>query len=190
MQAQPPPGMPVPGQMPTREQIMAMQQQLARDAEKAGMTVPQFIEHLKKQAQEQQARMQAMQQQQGGHPQHQHQPGQPQPIVPGPPNPVAIALAKFLRSQDLKPRTCILNGDRKDMFKGILSICPNCYISLVRIITDPAVKSNVPSALCNRLHMRRRAKRTRRSPRSRTAPRSRTRSSSFPCPCWPCASPK
>lgn len=108
---------------------MAMQQQLARDAEKAGMTVPQFIEHLKKQAQEQQARMQAMQQQQqGGQPpqqhQHQHQQGppqagQPQPIVPGPPNPVAIALAKFLRSQDLKPRTCILNGDRKDMFKGI-----------------------------------------------------------------------
>ncbi|KAB5572747.1 translocation protein Sec62-domain-containing protein [Coniochaeta sp. 2T2.1] len=121
---QPPPGMPAPGQMPTREQIMAMQQQLARDAEKAGMTVPQFIEHLKKQAQEQQARMQAMQQQQGGQPAHQHQHGgpqqgggQPQPIVPGPPNPVAIALAKFLRSQDLKPRTCILNGDRKDMFK-------------------------------------------------------------------------
>ncbi|KAH8912153.1 translocation protein [Coniochaeta sp. PMI_546] len=123
MQAHPP-GMPAPGQMPTREQIMAMQQQLARDAEKAGMTVPQFIEHLKKQAQEQQARMQAMQQQQGGQPPHQHQHqhgppqgGQPQPIVPGPPNPVAIALAKFLRSQDLKPRTCILNGDRKDMFK-------------------------------------------------------------------------
>lgn len=116
--------MPAPGQMPTREQIMAMQQQLARDAEKAGMTVPAFIEQLKKQAQEQQAKMQAMQQQQGGHPPHQHQHqheqqgGQPQPIVPGPPNPVAIALAKFLRGQDLKPRTCILNGDRKDMFKG------------------------------------------------------------------------
>lgn len=118
--------MPAPGQMPTREQIMAMQQQLARDAEKAGMSVPQFIEHLKKQAQEQQARMQAMQQQQQqGQPPHQHQHqhgppqgGQPQPIVPGPPNPVAIALAKFLRGQDLKPRTCILNGDRKDMFKG------------------------------------------------------------------------
>jgi translocation protein SEC62 len=37
--------------------------------------------------------------------------------VPGPPNPVAIALAKFLRSQNLKPRTCILNGERKDMFR-------------------------------------------------------------------------
>ncbi|KAK1771649.1 translocation protein [Phialemonium atrogriseum] len=110
---------PQPGQMPTREQIMAMQQQLARDAEKAGMTVQQFVEHLKKQAQEQQARMQAAMQQQQQH-QHQHPQqaqGQPQPIVPGPPNPLALALAKFLRGQDLKPRTCILNGDRKDMFK-------------------------------------------------------------------------
>ena len=32
--------------------------------------------------------------------------------------PKAIALAKFLKGQDLKPRTCILNGERKDMFKG------------------------------------------------------------------------
>jgi translocation protein SEC62 len=106
--------------MPTREQIMAMQQQLARDAEKAGMSVPEFVEHLKKQAQEQQARMQAaMQQQQQQQGEHQHGAGQPQPIVPGPPNPVAIALAKFLRAQNLKPRTCILNGERKDMFKGM-----------------------------------------------------------------------
>ncbi|KAI1821944.1 translocation protein Sec62-domain-containing protein [Xylaria intraflava] len=44
-------------------------------------------------------------------------PGQPQPIRPGPPNPVAIALANFLRSQPLKPRTCIMNGERKDMFR-------------------------------------------------------------------------
>lgn len=111
----------MPGQTPTREQIMFMQQQLARDAEKAGMTVPQFVEHLKKQAQE--AAMQRRQQPGQHQHQHQHQhdhqhgQGQPQPIVPGPPNPVAIALAKFLRSQNLKPRTCILNGERKDMFK-------------------------------------------------------------------------
>ncbi|ROW01182.1 hypothetical protein VSDG_02674 [Cytospora chrysosperma] len=43
--------------------------------------------------------------------------GQPQPITPGPPNPVAIALANFLRAQELKPRTCILNGERKEMFR-------------------------------------------------------------------------
>ncbi|GAB1316673.1 Translocation protein S62 [Madurella fahalii] len=128
MQAHPQNG-PMPGQMPrpSPEQIAAMQRQIAIDAQKAGMTVPQFLEHLQKQAIEQQQRM--MQQQQQGQQQHQHQhshphqhqhqhaPGQPQPIVPGPPNPVALALAKFLRSQDLKPRTCILNGERKDMFR-------------------------------------------------------------------------
>jgi translocation protein SEC62 len=110
-----------------------MQRQLAIDAEKMGLTVPQFIEHLKRQAQERmQAQQQQQQQQQGQegehqhqhqhpHPhqhQHQHPPqGQQQPIVPGPPNPVAISLAKFLRGQSLKPRTCILNGERKDMFR-------------------------------------------------------------------------
>ncbi|KAK4246556.1 hypothetical protein C7999DRAFT_15340 [Corynascus novoguineensis] len=116
--------------MPSPEQIAAMQRQLASDAEKMGMTVPQFIaEHLKRQAQERmQAQQQQAQQGQGGH-QHQHPhqhphprqqqpaPGQPRPIVPGPPNPVALALAKFLRGQNLKPRTCILNGERKDMFR-------------------------------------------------------------------------
>ncbi|KAK4218581.1 translocation protein Sec62-domain-containing protein [Rhypophila decipiens] len=123
MQGPPPPGQMPPGmRMPTPEEIAAMKRQIEIDAEKAGMTVPQFIEHIKAQ---QMARMQAQQQaaQQGGH-QHQHDhqhqgggQGQPQPIVPGPPNPVAIALATFLRSQPLKPRTVILNGERKDMFR-------------------------------------------------------------------------
>lgn len=121
-------GPPQPGQMPSPEQIAAMQRQLAIDAEKAGMTVPEFINHLRQQAMEQQMRMQQqhMQQQQMQQAQqqgeHQHQQGQPQPIVPGPPNPLALALAAFLRSQDLKPRTCILNGERKDMFKGELLV--------------------------------------------------------------------
>ncbi|KAK4125539.1 translocation protein [Parathielavia appendiculata] len=134
MQTPPPQGPPQGGQMPmmpSPEQIAAMQRQLAMDAEKMGMTVPQFIEHLKRQAAE---RMQTQQQQgQQGQPGHQHQHqhphphphqhqhqhghGQPQPIVPGPPNPVALALAKFLRGQNLKPRTVILNGERKDMFR-------------------------------------------------------------------------
>ncbi|KAH7328162.1 translocation protein Sec62-domain-containing protein [Stachybotrys elegans] len=123
--------MPMPGQRPTPEQIQEVQRRIAEDAQKAGMTVPQFIEHIKKQAQEQQMRMRAAQQAaaaQGGgppgahphpHP-HPHPPpgaGRPQPITPGPPNPKALALANFLRGQDLKPRTCILNGERKDMFK-------------------------------------------------------------------------
>ncbi|KAI1377770.1 translocation protein [Hypoxylon crocopeplum] len=133
----PPPGaIPVPmgpgGQMPSPQQIAAMQQQLAAEAQKHGMTVQQFVEHLKAQRlqQIQQAqRMQQQQQQQQGGQGQQGGPqgprpgpppgaqGQPQPIRPGPPNPVAIALANFLRGQSLKPRTCIINGERKDMFR-------------------------------------------------------------------------
>lgn len=105
---------PAPGQQPTPEQIAAMQKQLEIDAKKNGMTVPEFIAKLKEQAlAQQQAQQQAAQQQQA-----QNQ----QPITPGPPNPVALAVANFLKSQDLKMRTCILNGQRKDMFKGMLNI--------------------------------------------------------------------
>ena len=136
MASQPPPQGPQPGQnpfahqpggRPTPEQIAQMQQQLAIDAEKNGMTVPEFVEALKRQAMaQQQAAMQQQQMaQQGGHQHHDHdheqeqQQGQPQPIMPGPPKPEALALAKFLRGQDLKPRTCLLNDQRKDMFKGM-----------------------------------------------------------------------
>src|SRR6266404_3531489 len=97
----PPPGPPMPGQQPTPEQIRMMQQQMAAEAAKRGLTVPQYIEQLK---------AQAMQQQQGGHPQQQQM-----PINPGPPNPAAVAVANFLRSQELKPRTCLLDEKRKDM---------------------------------------------------------------------------
>ncbi|KAI3549274.1 Sec62 family protein translocation protein [Colletotrichum melonis] len=135
--------------MPSPEQIAAMRRQIEADAQKAGMSVPDFLNHLRQQAMQQQQmamrqQQQQQQQQQGGeggegghdhahdhdhdHEGHQHphphqhqqqqpQQGQPQPIRPGPPNPVALALASFLRAQDLKPRTCILNGERKDMFK-------------------------------------------------------------------------
>lgn len=108
------------GQRPTQEQIAAMQRQIAIDAEKNGMTVQEFVKKLQAQAMAQQ---QAAQQgaQQGGQvqqpPQQQQQQAQ-QPITPGPPKPEALAVAKFLRGQDLKTRTCILNGQRKDMFKG------------------------------------------------------------------------
>lgn len=114
-----------PGQQPTPQQIAAMQRQLAIDAQKNGMTVPEFVKKIRQQQQamaEAQAQQQAAQQ--GGQPQPQGQPqqGQQQPITPGPPKPEALAVAKFLKSQDLKPRTCILNGQRKDMFKGKLSL--------------------------------------------------------------------
>ncbi|KAH9844947.1 translocation protein sec62-like [Teratosphaeria destructans] len=126
------PGGPLrPGQQPSPEQIQAMQRQIAAEAQKAGLTVPQYIERIKAQAmQQQQLRMQQQQQQaqQGGPPPGQvpvvnpnspqaAQPGQQQPIQPGPPKPEALAVAKFLRGENLKMRTCIFQQQRKDMFK-------------------------------------------------------------------------
>ncbi|KAM0724284.1 hypothetical protein Q7P37_000166 [Cladosporium fusiforme] len=100
------------GQQPSPEQVKLMQTQIAAEAEKAGLTVPQYVERIKAQAaQQQQARQQQQQMQQGA------QPGKQVPIAPGPPKPEGIAVAKFLRSQDLKLRTCIFNDQRKDMFK-------------------------------------------------------------------------
>ena len=102
------------GQQPTPEQIQAMQRQIAADAAKHGLTVPQFIEKLKEQQMAAQQQQMAQQQEQQAAQQQQQQ----QPIQPGPPNPAAIAVAKFLQAQDLKMRTCILSGQRKNMFKG------------------------------------------------------------------------
>lgn len=106
------------------------QQQITSEAEKRGMPVEQYVAELKanimKQHQAQQQQQQGQAQGSGhnhGNQPHVHGQGQSQPqqiaIKPGsPPAPEALAVAKFLRSQDLKPRTCIYNGDRKDMFKG------------------------------------------------------------------------
>ncbi|KAM3423519.1 hypothetical protein BST61_g947 [Cercospora zeina] len=120
-----------PGQQPTPEQMHVIQQQIAAEADKHGITVPEYVERMK--AHMAQARMQQQQQQQqqqqGGKPpqseaEQRHrqgpqgaQPGQQVPIQPGPPKPEAIAMATFLQSQDLKMRTCIFNEQRKDMFK-------------------------------------------------------------------------
>ncbi|KZM28091.1 protein transporter [Ascochyta rabiei] len=115
----PPPGMPQPGQQPTPEQIQMMQRQLAAEAEKHGISVQEYVQRLKAQAMAQhQAQMQAQQQAQ----QQQQQQQQQQPIQPGPPKPEAIAVANFLKSQDLKPRTVIHDEKRKDMFRVLRAI--------------------------------------------------------------------
>lgn len=115
----PPVPPPQPGQQPTPEQIQMMQQQLAAEAQKRGLTVPQYIEQLKAQAMQQHMQQQQQQQQMQGQ-QGQQQQGGAQPInAGGPPNPAAIAVANFLKSQDLKSRTCILDEKRKDMFRGM-----------------------------------------------------------------------
>src|SRR4051812_48230855 len=113
-----------PGQQPTPEQIRHIQAQIIADAAKNGMTVEQYVQKLRVQQMEMQ-KQQAAGGQQGEQHKNQHpQQQQPQshkqqvPINQGPPDASALALANFLRSQDLKTRTCILNGQRKDMFKG------------------------------------------------------------------------
>ena len=106
---------------------MQQRRALEEEAQKAGLPLDQYINKIKKQAWEQhqmQQRMAAQQQQQNGQvaqsgqPQVQGGQGQQVPITPGAPDPKALALAKWLRGQDLKTRTCILNGQRKDMFKS------------------------------------------------------------------------
>ncbi|KAF9870365.1 translocation protein sec62 [Colletotrichum karsti] len=126
---------------PSPEQLAMMRRQIEADAAKAGMSVPDFLAKLRQEAMQRQMMAQRAAQQQaqqqageGGeghdhdhdheHHNHQHQHGPPQqqqgvarPIQPGPPTPHALALGNFLRGQDLKPRTCILNGERKEMFR-------------------------------------------------------------------------
>ena len=114
----------------TIPQFQAFQrQQIEAEATKAGMTPQQFVQM--KQEEARQAFMRQQQQQQG-QAQGQGQPAQGQPRPPQgqtqvqhipvnakvEPTPPALAVAKFLRGQDLKTRTCIFNGERKDMFKG------------------------------------------------------------------------
>lgn len=120
-----------PGQQPTPQQIQMIQQQFLAEAARQGLTPQQFGEKLKAM---QQQRMQAQGQAPGQTPpggptrqqieqmeQAQQQQQQPQqvPIQPGPPKPEAIAVAKFLRSQNLKSRACIFQEKRKELFKGI-----------------------------------------------------------------------
>lgn len=85
-------------------------EQIEREAANAGMSTEQYVVQMKARAM-QAAQAQAQQQQQPA--------GRAVPLnMSGPANPKAIAVADFLRSQELKPRTCIFNGQRRDMFKG------------------------------------------------------------------------
>ncbi|KNG45966.1 translocation protein [Stemphylium lycopersici] len=113
-QGGPPPGsfsIPIPlgpnGEKPTPEQIQQIQMQLQAEAQKHGISVQEYVQRLRQQAMaQQQAQMQAQQRAQ-----------QQQPIQPGPPKPEAIAVANWLKSQDLKPRTVVHDEKRKDMFR-------------------------------------------------------------------------
>ena len=96
---------------------------LEEEARKAGLPLDQYISKIKHQAWEQHQKQQKLMTQQpsGMQPGQMHTtPGQTQqvPIQPGTPDAKSLAVATWLRSQNLKTRTCILNGQRKDLFKG------------------------------------------------------------------------
>ncbi|KAJ5974574.1 hypothetical protein N7481_011784 [Penicillium waksmanii] len=166
----------------TPEQFAQKQrEQLTADAAKLGLSPEQYVQQLRMRAmQAHQKQMEAQQQGQASpqgegqqQPQQQQQEGQqnqqgqspaPQqqvqqqthqvPVQPGQPaDPKALAVANFLRSQNLKPRTCILDGQRKDMFKvkrAIRAIESPAYAkaagkknSLLPPVTDRASAENV-----------------------------------------------
>jgi translocation protein SEC62 len=128
----PPPVNLLPGQQPTREQIAAIQDHMRKDAERLGLSMEEYVQKLREAHAAQQAA-----QQQGGHVHgpncnhehdHEHQHGPPpghQAVQPGPPKPEAMAVAAFLKGQDLKMRTCLFQEKRKDMFRGML-YDPSC----------------------------------------------------------------
>ncbi|KAJ5253067.1 hypothetical protein N7489_003477 [Penicillium chrysogenum] len=152
----------------TPQQFAAQQrEQLAADAAKLGLTTEQYVAQLRMramQAHQQQQKIQAEQKgqaapdgQQAPSPapqQHQHTTTQQVPVNPNnPPDPKALAVANWLRSQNLKPRTCIMDGQRKDMFKvkrAIRAIESPAYAkaaskknSLLPPVTDRASAENV-----------------------------------------------
>ena len=97
-----------------------LQQQLASEAAKRGISLQQYVTHLKEEAVRQYQSGTKhdigdgsnLQVRDGIRQKTEHQ------VNTGPLKEKAIALAKFLQSQDLKTRICILQEKRKEMFKG------------------------------------------------------------------------
>ena len=99
--------------IPPGELARRQREQLEKEAANAKMSPEQYTMMLRARVMAQAQRQQQQQQQPSPQPM-----GQPVPVSANTSDPKAIAVANFLRSQELKPRTCILNGQRKDMFKG------------------------------------------------------------------------
>lgn len=117
------------GMTPQQFQLW-QRQQMEADAKKAGLSFDEYINRLKQHALEtHQRKVQLAQQQQAagqsGQPQIQQDKSEQQV-----PDPKALALAKWMRGQDLKTRTCILNGQRKDMFRGFFPRPSSVYRKL------------------------------------------------------------
>ncbi|PLN81002.1 translocation protein Sec62-domain-containing protein [Aspergillus taichungensis] len=138
-------------------------EQLTAEAAKHGMTTEQYVAQLKMRAlAAHQKQMEAKRQAQESGQSSPDQPQQQQqtqtthqvPVNPNnPADPKAIAVANWLRSQNLKTRTCIMDGQRKDLFKvkrAIRALESPAYAkaaakknSLLPPVTDRASAENV-----------------------------------------------
>lgn len=106
----------------TPQQLQTLQQQeIMKEAAKHNVTPQQYVEMMRAKAMQEHLKQQQAQAQQA----QQGQAKGPQQVQQQIPlngsveaKPEALALAKFLRQQDLKTRTCILEGVRRDMFRG------------------------------------------------------------------------
>lgn len=148
-----------PGQQPTPQQMQAIQQQFTAEAAKQGLTPQQLAEKMRAQMQEQmKAQQQQQQQQEQQGQQNQSQQKSPQqmpqqqqvPIQPGPPKPEALAVAKFLKSQELKSRPCVLQEKRREMFKGALFL----YRPTSNLLTQKKSQTRHPCPPVPRLRYR------------------------------------
>ncbi|KAL4803551.1 translocation protein Sec62-domain-containing protein [Aspergillus unguis] len=174
------PGQPSPQQLAAMQQQFAAEaakrglspeefakqqrEQLNAEAAKHGVSTEQYVAQLRMRAMAAQQKAAEVNRQLQANGQGQGparaQPGQgPQthsqqvPVNPNAPkDPKAIAVAQFLRSQNLKPRTCIFDGQRKDMFKvkrAIRALESPAYVKaqkknpLLPPVTDRASAENV-----------------------------------------------
>ncbi len=164
------------GERPTPEQIRQIHEQITAEAERLGISVQEYVERIRQQAlAQQQAQMQAQQQAQ-----------QHQPIQPGPPKPEALALANWLKSQELKPRTVVHDEKRKDMFRGMKR--PKEYVD-DNVVANYR-QSSEPFAPSNPQRTKKPDPRILSSPKSPTALPPRTLSSFCLFLCSHCVFPK
>ena len=117
------------------EQSEQIREQLSAEAAKHGLNLQQYMEQLKIQSLQQRSNSKNPHNNKSSHePRIRNQIPllkQDVPVQAESPKPEAIALAAFLRSQNLKTRACILQEKRKDMFKGKIFIPSNLRLKIL-----------------------------------------------------------
>ena len=116
-----------------------LQQHLSAEAAKRGLSLQQYVNQLKEQAFQRHQPEENRCFEEDNKSQMQEDTSRQKQLEnkilnnTSPPKEKAIAIAKFLQSQDLKTRTCILQEKRKEMFKGMIAWYCFCFLSMWRI---------------------------------------------------------